>query len=509
MCVVVYVLFPYCQYYIDPDSVAYLTIAKRYANGETLKAVNGLWSPWSCWLVAVLLKQGMAAMSAAVLVNACGAVGVLYICQSLFLHYNLERKLQWMLHIALAIFLSYSVYSQLFEDLWECFLLLSTFRVMASDRYSTRPLLWVAGGIIAAVAYFAKAYSFPFFILNTVCCTFFLTNAIQKENRKQWIKICFVTILVMVLCSGPWLYLLHEKYGKWMASTSGSMNTSISLVGHAIWKDGIHHLIPPTYADSPYYWEDPYPLIGNMPHFWDSMHLFLLQIVRVGQRTLQMIVSMNEISSLLLPTWILALCIVLSKKVRSHFPESYFLLALTMMLFPSGFFLAHFEARYIYYMIPLSMILGVWILGKAIAYTDNKWLSGILPIVFCLTYICWPVWDMKNMLHEGKEQLEVAGELQQARVTGSFASNETVNKDVQKVARIAYYSGNPYYNMETADFSHTELLEEMRKYKVKYYFYFHPEIDSTNYIFLDEQGKALPEVMNSHITGLKVILVTP
>lgn len=509
MCLAVYTLFPFCQYYIDPDSVAYLTIAKRYANGETLKAVNGLWSPWSCWLVALLLKQGMAAMSAAVLVNTVGATGVIYICQSLFLHYNMERRLQWLLNTTLAIFLSYAVYNQLFEDLWECFLLLSTFRVIVSDKYIQRPMLWVACGMIASVAYFAKAYSFPFFILNTVCCTFFLTNAIQKENRMQWLKICFVTILVMMLCSSPWLYLLHEKYGKWMASTSGSMNTSISLVGHAIWRDGIHHLIPPTYPDSPYYWEDPYPLMGTMPHFWDSLHLFLLQIVRVAQRALQMILSMNEISCLLFPTWLLALCIVLSKKIRSLFPESFFLLALTMVLFPSGFFLAHFEARYIYYMIPFSMILAAWVLGKVLTNINNRSLSGLILVVFCITYISWPIWDMKTMMHEGKEQLDVAHELQQAGIKGSFAANVYINKDVQKVARIAYHSGNPYYNMETADFPKTELLSEMRRYKVKYYFYFHPMLDGTNYTLLDEQGKALPEVMNSHITGLKVILVNP
>jgi hypothetical protein len=46
------VIYPYYQYYVDPDGTAYLTISKRYADGDFLKAINGYWSPWSCWLTA-------------------------------------------------------------------------------------------------------------------------------------------------------------------------------------------------------------------------------------------------------------------------------------------------------------------------------------------------------------------------------------------------------------------------------------------------------------------------
>ena len=57
------VYYPYCKYYVDPDATAYLTISKLYANGDWLNAVNGYWSPWSCWLTAIFIKLGTTAVS--------------------------------------------------------------------------------------------------------------------------------------------------------------------------------------------------------------------------------------------------------------------------------------------------------------------------------------------------------------------------------------------------------------------------------------------------------------
>ena len=40
------------QFNIDPDTAACLQIADDYAHGQFWNAVNGLWSPLQCWLVA-------------------------------------------------------------------------------------------------------------------------------------------------------------------------------------------------------------------------------------------------------------------------------------------------------------------------------------------------------------------------------------------------------------------------------------------------------------------------
>ena len=112
MCIVLFFIYPHYQYYIDPDGTAYLTISQRYANGDYARAINGYWSPWSCWLTALLIKGGLAAIPASVVINALGATGFLFISQSFFLKFEIVRKQQWMLNVTLALFLCFAVFHQ-------------------------------------------------------------------------------------------------------------------------------------------------------------------------------------------------------------------------------------------------------------------------------------------------------------------------------------------------------------------------------------------------------------
>jgi hypothetical protein len=114
MCIVLYLIYPHYQYYVDPDGTAYLTISQRYANGDYRKAINGYWSPWSCWLTAMLIKAGIAAIPASVIINAIGATGFLFISQSFFRVFRITRQLQWLLCITVALFLCYAVFLAVF-----------------------------------------------------------------------------------------------------------------------------------------------------------------------------------------------------------------------------------------------------------------------------------------------------------------------------------------------------------------------------------------------------------
>src|SRR5258706_9200596 len=110
MWIVLYLVYPHYQYYIDPDGTAYLTISQRYANGDYARAINGYWSPWACWLTALLIKAGLAAIPASVVINALGAAAVLFMTQSFLLHFDIAKNLQWLLNVTLALFMCYAVF---------------------------------------------------------------------------------------------------------------------------------------------------------------------------------------------------------------------------------------------------------------------------------------------------------------------------------------------------------------------------------------------------------------
>jgi hypothetical protein len=497
-------IYPYYQYYIDPDGTAYLTISKRYAAGDFLKAVNGYWSPWSCWLTAALIKVGVAAIPASVIINALGATGFLVASHSLFLKFNISKQLQWLLAVVLAVFLCFAIFWQSFDDLWECFFLLVALRIMLAERFTLRPVLWVILGAVGALAYFAKAYAFPFFILNTVCCVYLLT----ANNKMLWLKICAVSIMVMLICSFPWIYALHAKYGIWTTGTAGSLNMSWYLVGHPYWKD-VDVFIPPVYHDSPYYWEDPYVANGPAPHFWSSLHLAGLQLLRIGYNGLKLLISMVQLSLLFPLIALLAVWILRSKQLRALFQGNIRLIALPFVLFPLGYALVNFESRYLWYMVPLGMVIG------AQAFQMPAFSFGmpqrLLTWLFPISFLAFPIAKLIEMFDSGKQDYELAKALKDGGVNGAFSGNA----HARHMSKLAYFSGNPYYYVARTDtISNADMLKELRRYRIRYFIDFSNAKGFAKPPFkhqplVDENGKTFPAVPIKGAENVQIFLVSP
>jgi hypothetical protein len=500
LCIGVWLLYPWYQYYIDPDATAYLTIAKRYATGDYDKAINGYWSPWSIWLTALVMQTGLNAFPAAIIINTLGAIAFLYGSQALAAVLRVKKGIQWLMASTLALFLCYAVYKQTFSDLWMCGFLLIGLRLMLYDNFTTKPLLWILLGITGTLAYFAKQYGFHFFILNTIVCTFFIAGG----NRKQWLAISATAILVMIAGSLPWLYQLHDKYGAWMTGTAGKLNLSWYLLGHPIWKDGIDVLLPPVYTDSPYYWEDPWWVNGDTPHFYSSFKLFALQVVRVVYNTIKLVQSMGAISAFYAVVWLLGLSMTLSKKIREELSTVQWVALVSFLIFPLGFLLINFEPRYIWYTLPLSFIIGAWGVQHIQQYV-NPLLQRVIIWVFALSYLVTPMKEMQEMYLDGQDAYDIAQVLQQEDISGSFVTNVNSGADVHFIERIAYHSGNAYYNMPTAAVQPL-LLKDMRRYGVQYFYYLYRG-NPDSFIFRDEQGRPFPVVYNDG--RLQVFEITP
>ena len=502
LCVVVYAIYPFYQYYVDPDATAYFTIVKRYLAEDFTKAINGYWSPWSCWLtVDFSWLSGWSLMASAVAVNAIGAVGFLFITHSFLSFFNVKSGLQWLVKLTLVVFLAYAVYGQLFDDLWECFFLLSALRLMLREAFKRKVWLWVVVGLLGSLAYFAKAYAFPFFILNTIVCTYFIS-----DNKTQWLRISAACIIVMIAGSMPWIVALHDKYGEWMTGTAGKLNLSWYTVGHPYWKQGITHLIPPAYGDSPYYWEDPYLVNGATPNVFSSLAMLKKQLLRIPYNLLKMMESMSQLSAVFMVGWLGMMAVVFSKKVRSYFPDKLQVVAISFMIFPVGYILVNFEARYLWYMLPLSMLMCALLMQKLFDhFGDARWLRPKVIAVFVLAYVYHPVLELKKMYKVGTEDHRIAERMQ--GLNGSFAAITHPGEQVQGIERIAYFSGNTFYPIANPKLTHEELLAEMKRYGVKYYIYFYNSADGNNYTFTDAKGQPAQEVLRDEAYGIRVFQI--
>lgn len=508
LCMLVLALYPYLQYYIDPDAVAYLTVVKHYTNGDWMQAVNGYWSPFSCWVTAIITKMGVPVFMAAILTNTLAGIGILYITQSYFVKFYLLPKLQGYMMAALAVFLAYAVFKQSFSDLWQVFFLLVVVRILSGERIKRKPHLWVTVGVFGAFAYMAKAYAFPFFMLCVCVTTWYAVKAYKPKNRAKWLKMMGVMIATMLLCSSPWLYVLHQKYDMLTTGTAGKLNLSWYLVGHPYWADGIKHLLPPISATSPFYWEDPYIANGDTPMFFSSFKLFVLQIVKLGYNLLKLPLAMNKLNVFFVFIFMVGVGIVTSRKIRHFFSTNKIVIpGMAFLLYPSGFLLINYEPRYLWFMLPLSMLFGGLMLQQLLPILDRRnMLQVLVTILFVGGYLIWPVWDTKDMLNDGKEDYEVARLMKEKGMKGSFTCNAVFeNGYFPNASRIAYHTGMQYYNMPYANTPYSELLEEMRRYDIKYYLYFYnTETASQNFVPCNEAGEQLEEVYKGDFEGIKV-----
>lgn len=507
--VLLYVAFPYYQYYIDPDATAYLTIARRYAQGDWQTAINGYWNPWSCWLVGVLMYNGVADTVAMVVVNAAAAVGFIYISQSLFRRMQVLRGLQWVFNLTLAGFLCYAVFWQSFADLWGCLFLLCSLRLMLAERFTKSPLLWVLTGLVGALGYFAKAYALPFFVLHLLSCSCVIANAREKANRRQWLKMVLTILVVTAAISFIWVIFLHDRYHIWTTGTAGSLNMSWYLVGHPYWKEGIQHLLPPAYNGSVYYWEDPYVANGIAPHFWSSPRLFLLQGPRLVQNMLKFLSASNELSAFFLPAILIAAAIAFSKRIRASFPQGVRIVALSFLLFPLAYFLINFEARYLWYMLPLSMIFIALAWQRLAPLLPQVWLRRAVLTAIAASYLATPALGLKNMYKVGQDEHRIAQTLRAAGVTGSFTGNATQGPETQQLVRMAYLHGGLHYYLPVKGSSFAQVMTEAQQRQLGYYIHFTRPGDNPAQPMPDERGQPMPEVQLPPGAAFRVFRIAP
>lgn len=498
-----YLLYPYCQFYIDPDAIAYLTVAKHYAVGDIPKAVNGYWSPWSCWLTALLIKMNFTPFTSAIVVNTVGALGFLWASQFLFLRYSKQVKLNYLLSVTFSCFIVYAVYKQSFADLWYCCFLMILILLITKEHFIKNIGQWILAGLLCCLAYYAKAYALPFGLLSISVVVFLQMKAQQMFSFNNWATIFFTVTISCFLFASPWLWMLYHKYGIVTTGTAGSLNLSWYLVGHPYFKSGIDLLLPPVYSGGIYYWEDPWVANGALPHFYSSPSLFIKQLAKVVQNILKFISSMNELSAFMLPIYILATGALCSKKMRMQLPPKLIQIIIVFLIFPLAYFLINFESRYLWFMLPFALLLGALVLVQIKIKFHSKVSFCFISACFLLSFLAFPIWDMKNMIHEGYDEYSLAQQMKQANIKGSMASNISYGKEMQHVVRLAYFLDNDYYYMPLPPKRNTQLLHELSRYKVRYFLHYHNGYDE-GFEMKDINGRSLPCAFENKAHTIKV-----
>lgn len=503
LCLFVYVLWPFLQYCIDSDSISYMNIVHNYLKADYEHAINGFWSPMGCWLTVLVIKAThWQTFGATIFVNTIGASLLTLANQFLFHKFRSNNLERLSFAILSAVFWTYAIYFQPFTDLWQYFFLTLGLLILLNKNYLSKWYLWILLGLIGALAFFSKAYSFYFFPLMVFIATCFHLKEAGAFNWKKLITVCFFIGITMFVLAFPWLYLIHDKYHIWTSSTTGALNASWFLIGYQEFRPGINIIIPPPYKGALFYFEDPFLAQGRTVHVYDSFRFIFKQIARIGYNCFNWVKVTSGISPFFIVTWIVTFLLAFKKTNQKH--TSLKIIAGILLVYPLPFFLFTFETgRYIWFLMCIGSILGLYYATPLLERYVGKKSRNAFIILFFFSFAVTPVLELKGMLHQGEKEHTMAVSLNKMGIKGSFISNLSYEDASISMIRLAWLSQNAWYCHTQSLYSTKALFQDAKRYHVKYYFYFYTGTGD-DYTATALDGKPLQDITNNKIPGLKV-----
>ena len=381
-------LLPFFRYHLNPDGIAYLRIARYYAEGNLRAAVNGCWSPLLCWMLAPLIRAGLQEMIAFRLLNILLAASLLYQVGGLVRRYcaDLPAVYRFSMLVSCALELLILHFNTITPDLLTLVLLLWLLELDLSGRlYRSAWLCGLAGGLL----YLSKAYCFYFFLAFLIWKTalMFYTRRKQKGQLLGLAK----TALLFLLMAGLWSAAMHWKYQQWMLSSAGPYIISIldaqGVIRHPFESEHILRALP--YPEAYFSWEDmPWIYSHSGPHpVYHKDWMVYLKLIYLNAKKLGYM-TVGKYPFLLLFILPVGMFLVTDRARRALFFNWPPLgsMAGFVALYISGYLLLSVEPRYVWILLILSTLLVFRLLFFVLARAAPR-VRGILAAVAVVPFL--------------------------------------------------------------------------------------------------------------------------
>jgi hypothetical protein len=214
------------MYSITSDGIAYLRIAKYYAEGRFDLAVNGYWSPLLSWIMVALpsfsenpIVAGRIAMAFSAVVYLLGSIKLIGTS-------GVTQTEALLASIVIALFsISWSVY-WILPDLLMSGLMLIGLGYMLDHRNLEATAKSFLSGLLFGLAYLAKAVALP---ISLSLITFLAISRLVSKpmDAKLIVKAAAWNLTGFVFCALPWIVVLSYHYGKPTFSTSLKINHAL------------------------------------------------------------------------------------------------------------------------------------------------------------------------------------------------------------------------------------------------------------------------------------------
>lgn len=466
-----FVLFPVYRYVLDIDAISYIHVAERVAKGNYWESINGYWSPLISWLLVPFIRWGFDPVLSAKYLN--GAIGLccLFCSCRLMNRLAIHRLLQQYIPFVLAIiFLSYAFY-ELCADLLQLLFLLLYLLLITSNGFINNGWKLSAAGALGAIAYYAKAYSFPFFLLQAPIVVYVCLK--HDSTDKLWKKAIQKTglmYLIFLLISLPYVLVLSNKYGSFRINNAGKLNMSWFLSPGA--SNARHMVAEPPYADATSYWDEPTYAQDKIITPFTSVRYFFKEIKWTTSNAIKLGHLLNDISVFSIVIAIGFAFYLYRKRREASLGE--WLLMVFSFLYPLGYLMIFVEWRYIW-LLPISyLFLGAILLSKwPMEWLLPKRSMALTFLLFCSSFLWQPVHELWQLRNSNRDVYEMSEVFKQQQIKGNFLLNYQSFTPYFKTVVLCYLTGSKLYGPQQFDYDAKELLQTIQQHHIQYYLFYY------------------------------------
>jgi hypothetical protein len=237
--------------YINADFVGYATIAKRVA-GAPGPWLTAYWSPLYSWLMAPFFAlragDGLWIGRGVLILGGTLYLWALHLLARRFHDANPRRNLLITAGVLTCGVLQAAIWAAalLDPDLLADGLIFLCCALLLDPDLDRRPRRALAAGVVAGLAYLAKAYALPYLVF-LLPLTLLLQAVAQRERTGACARRCLRIIpwfaLGLLLVAGPWIATLSAGRGHLTISSAGAANhanmSPENLGKDPLWKPGL------------------------------------------------------------------------------------------------------------------------------------------------------------------------------------------------------------------------------------------------------------------------------
>lgn len=449
---------------INPDTVAYISVAQAWAAGRVDQAINAYWSPLISWLNVPLLWVGVDAVWAMNLVQYATVLAAGLACNWLMAGMGVGTRIRVPLVAgAMVISTRWSLMVRS-PDLLMGVVAVAylAWTVDPRNRMTIRHGIYV--GVLGGLAYLAKAYALPMIAAHLILLTTFRAIA-NRNQRTHAITHGLSGFAAMMLMVTLWAIPLSIQYGHVTVGSTGQYSHRINgpqSPDHPMHTDG---LLPLPHANAYSVWDDPTVLIDRVPDWsrWTPAGVrHTVQLVKDNSRN---IVSELGLELLLLwPGIGIALMLIASRWDSSpHRPVTAALLL--CFLAPAGYLLLHVLPRFL---APTNLLLvaiaglGLTVISSVV-HPNARWWRVVVPALVGLASMAWPLQTLVTNTDTGRADYRIAQQL-----ASTIPPNARVASDGRWHSNLYLSFYNQWHYLGEKRHSPEALIEQARQMDVSY-----------------------------------------